>query len=64
MASLTEEQAKAYITKLLAAMSKAGGSDLFVSKDFPPLRLNIKLNSTRQPSAESSREEALQSAAG
>src|ERR1700761_2709057 len=34
--SLTEEQAKAYITKLLTAMSKAGGSDLFVSKDFPP----------------------------
>ena len=36
MPSLTEEQAKAYITKLLTAMSKAGGSDLFVSKDFPP----------------------------
>ena len=36
MAGLTEEQAKSYITKLLTAMSKAGGSDLFVSKDFPP----------------------------
>src|ERR1700760_4010505 len=36
MSSLTEEQAKAYITKLLTAMSKAGGSDLFISKDFPP----------------------------
>jgi twitching motility protein PilU len=36
MTSLTGEQAKAYITKLLTAMSKAGGSDLFVSKDFPP----------------------------
>jgi twitching motility protein PilU len=36
MPSLTEEQAKAYIIKLLTAMSKAGGSDLFVSKDFPP----------------------------
>jgi twitching motility protein PilU len=36
MPSLTEAQAKAYITKLLTAMSKAGGSDLFVSKDFPP----------------------------
>src|ERR1700742_1191530 len=34
--SLNEEQAKAYITKLLTAMSKAGGSDLFISKDFPP----------------------------
>jgi len=36
MPSLSEEQAKAYITKLLTAMSKAGGSDLFVSRDFPP----------------------------
>lgn len=36
MSTLTEAQAKAYITKLLTAMSKAGGSDLFVSKDFPP----------------------------
>src|ERR1700760_4342225 len=36
MPSLSEEQAKAYIHKLLTAMSKAGGSDLFVSKDFPP----------------------------
>jgi twitching motility protein PilU len=36
MPTLTEAQAKAYITKLLTAMSKAGGSDLFVSKDFPP----------------------------
>jgi twitching motility protein PilU len=32
----SEEQAKAYITKLLTAMSTAGGSDLFVSADFPP----------------------------
>jgi twitching motility protein PilU len=36
MPSLTEEQARTYIVKLLTAMSKAGGSDLFVSKDFPP----------------------------
>ena len=46
MASLTEEQAKAYITKLLAAMSKAGGSDLFVSKDFPPA---MKIQGILQP---------------
>jgi twitching motility protein PilU len=46
MASLTEEQAKAYITKLLTAMSKAGGSDLFVSKDFPPA---MKLQGALQP---------------
>ena len=45
MPSLTEEQAKAYITKLLTAMSKAGGSDLFVSKDFPPA---IKLQGSMQ----------------
>jgi twitching motility protein PilU len=46
MANLTEEQAKAYITKLLTAMSKAGGSDLFVSKDFPPA---MKMQGTMQP---------------
>jgi len=46
MPSLTEEQAKAYITKLLMAMSKAGGSDLFVSKDFPPA---MKMQGTLQP---------------
>jgi twitching motility protein PilU len=46
MPSLTEEQAKAHITKLLTAMSKAGGSDLFVSKDFPP---SMKMQGTMQP---------------
>jgi twitching motility protein PilU len=44
--SLNEEQAKAYITKLLTAMSKAGGSDLFVSKDFPPA---MKFQGALQP---------------
>src|ERR1700761_3586074 len=44
--SLTEEQAKAYITKLLTAMSGAGGSDLFVSKDFPP---SMKKQGAMQP---------------
>src|SRR3954469_4853565 len=34
--ALTEEQAKAYMHKLLAAMSQAGGSDLFIAADFPP----------------------------
>ncbi len=33
---LTEEQAKGYMIKLLTAMTRAGGSYLFVSKDFPP----------------------------
>jgi twitching motility protein PilU len=46
MPGFTEEQAKSYITKLLTAMSQAGGSDLFVSKDFPPA---IKLQGNMQP---------------
>ena len=36
MSSLTEDQARAYMHKLLAAMSQAGGSDLFIASDFPP----------------------------
>jgi twitching motility protein PilU len=46
MPGFTEEQAKSYITKLLTAMSQAGGSDLFVSKDFPPA---MKLQGSMQP---------------
>src|SRR6201994_702740 len=46
MPSLSEEQAKAYIHKLLTAMSKAGGSDLFVSRGFPPA---MKLQGALQP---------------
>src|ERR1700691_1496913 len=46
MSNLTEPQAKAHITKLLTAMSKGGGSDLFVSKDFPP---SMKLQGTMRP---------------
>src|SRR6202011_2739372 len=46
MPSLTEEPARGYITKLLTAMSKAGGSDLFVSKDFPP---SMKMQGAMQP---------------
>ncbi len=48
MAGLTEDQAKTYIVRLLTAMSSAGGSDLFISKDFPP---SIKLQGTMQPLA-------------
>ena len=36
MSNFTEEQARAYMHKLLAAMSQAGGSDLFIAADFPP----------------------------
>jgi twitching motility protein PilU len=46
MPGFTEEQAKSYITKLLTAMTQAGGSDLFVSKDFPPA---MKLQGAMQP---------------
>ena len=35
-AAFTEEQARAYMHKLLATMSQAGGSDLFIAADFPP----------------------------
>ena len=46
MPGLSEEQARTYITKLLTAMSSAGGSDLFISKDFPPA---MKLQGALQP---------------
>jgi twitching motility protein PilU len=46
---LNEEQAKAYMTKLLTAMTRAGGSDLFVSKDFPP---SMKAQGKMQPLAQ------------
>jgi twitching motility protein PilU len=46
MAGLPEEQAKSYIVKLLTAMSRAGGSDLFISKDFPP---SMKLQGHMRP---------------
>jgi twitching motility protein PilU len=46
MATLTEEQARAYMHKLLAAMSQAGGSDLFIANDFPP---SMKAHGSMQP---------------
>src|ERR1700690_1213127 len=48
MATLTEEQAKAHMSKLLTAVTRAGGSDLFISKDFPP---SMKLQGNMQPLA-------------
>jgi twitching motility protein PilU len=36
MGVMTPEQARSYIVKLLTAMVQSGGSDLFISKDFPP----------------------------
>ncbi len=46
MSVLTEEQARGYMHKLLAAMSQAGGSDLFIAHDFPP---SMKANGSMQP---------------
>lgn len=46
MTTLTEEQARAYMHKLLAAMSNAGGSDLFIAHDFPP---SIKTHGNMRP---------------
>jgi twitching motility protein PilU len=48
MPTLTEEQAKTYMVKLLTAMTRSGGSDLFISKDFPP---SMKSQGTMQPLA-------------
>ena len=46
MSTFTEEQARAYMHKLLAAMSQAGGSDLFIASDFPP---SMKSHGAMQP---------------
>jgi twitching motility protein PilU len=48
MTVLSEEQARAYMHKLLAAMSQQGGSDLFISHDFPP---SMKAHGQMQPLA-------------
>jgi len=45
MSTLNEEQARAYMHKLLTAMSQAGGSDLFIANDFPP---SMKANGSMQ----------------
>ena len=46
MPSLSEDQARSYVVKLLTAMSSSGGSDLFISKDFPA---SMKLQGAMQP---------------
>jgi twitching motility protein PilU len=48
MSTLSEDQAKAFMVKLLTAMTRAGGSDLFISYDFPP---SMKSHGTMQPMA-------------
>jgi twitching motility protein PilU len=46
MAGYDFEEARNYMFKLLTAMFEAGGSDLFISKDFPP---SMKLNGRMMP---------------
>jgi len=46
MSTLNEEQARAYMHKLLAAMNQAGGSDLFIASDFPP---SMKAHGSMKP---------------
>ena len=46
MSGLTDQQAYEHIIKLLTAMSKAGGSDLFIANDFPP---SMKSHGEMQP---------------
>ena len=45
MSAFTEEQAHAYMMKLLTTMNQAGGSDLFIAHDFPP---SMKVNGEMQ----------------
>ena len=46
MSNASEEQARAHMHKLLAAMQGAGGSDLFIAADFPP---SMKAHGQMQP---------------
>jgi twitching motility protein PilU len=45
MSSVTEEQAREYMRRLLSAMHRAGASDLFIAHDFPP---SIKVHGSMQ----------------
>ena len=46
MSNFTEEQARAYMHKLLGAMTQSGGSDLFIAHDFSP---SMKVSGDMQP---------------
>jgi twitching motility protein PilU len=46
MVNFSDEQARAYMHKLLAGMSKANGSDLFIASDFSP---TMKAHGEMQP---------------
>ena len=46
MSAFSEDQARAYMHKLLTAMAQAGGSDLFIACDFPP---SMKMDGAMRP---------------
>ena len=46
MSTLSEEQARTYMHKLLSAMKNAGGSDLFIACDFPA---SMKIHGHMEP---------------
>ena len=46
MSNVSEDQARAHMHKLLAAMTAGGGSDLFIASDFPP---SMKAHGNMQP---------------
>jgi twitching motility protein PilU len=46
MSSVTDEQARDYMHKMLGVMSRAGASDLFIANDFPP---SMKVHGSMQP---------------
>ena len=46
MSNVSEDQARAHMHKLLAAMTAAGGSDLFIAAEFPP---SMKAHGQMQP---------------
>jgi twitching motility protein PilU len=46
MLTITDDQARSYVHGLLAKMSRAGASDLFIANDFPP---SMKVHGSMQP---------------
>jgi twitching motility protein PilU len=46
MSSITDEQAREFMHRLLGVSSRAGASDLFIANDFPP---SMKIHGSMQP---------------
>lgn len=53
MSTMSEEQARDYMHKAVAAMVKAGDSDLFIAHDYPP---SIKAHGQMTPLAQQNAE--------